>query len=396
MSSAFFILKINNKSYFITAIVMQPNMKTFPASLLKFDAYLKVTDSLEAAIKVIKDRRLAYGQPCVVTYKEAAPDDNNISGKTSKSSDGTLKHVLMGVGSMDPKNPYIIGIQYDKDGNPVNQEELNAEIMEIIDEFKEKGFTITSIKYSKTEQPNINDTEFSYGDIILGEGAVKQVKDEVLKKSKDLVTSKGIYDFVTRLLGVLEEKVNGIAKDVSVLKADVSTVKVTVGSTVKDVSTLKKDVSIIKATIGSLVHDMNAVKEDVSTCVIVVGEMSKDVSALRNDVSNFYITINSVVDDVSSNTSDIRDIRYDTSVIQLDLNLQKVIIGKLIQDVSALAYDSSHGISTVVSDSSNIVIRTIGRTVGIGLNFDNTLSGNIKLNSDEVLSLYWDKYEEKD
>lgn len=374
---------------------MQPNLKTFPASLLKFDAYLKVTDSLEAAIKVIKDRRLAYGQPCVVTYKEAALD-NNISGKTTKSSDGTLKHVVMGVGSMDPKNPYIIGIQYDKDGNPVNQEELNAEIMKIIDEFKEKGFTITSIKYSKTEQPNINDTEFSYGDIILGEGAVKQVKDEVLKKSKDLVTSKGIYDFVTRLLGILEEKVNGIASDISVLKADVSTVKVTIGSTVKDMSSLKNDVSIIKTTIGSMVHDMNTIKEDVSTCVIIVSEMSKDVSALHDDVSNFYVTIGSVIEDVSANTSDIREIRYDTSIIQLDLNLQKVMIGKLIQDVSALTYDSSRGISAIVSDSSYITVKTVGRTVGIGLDFDNTLSGNIKLNTDDILSLYWDKYEEKD
>lgn len=374
---------------------MQPNLKTFPASLLKFDAYLKVTDSLEAAIKVIKDRRLAYGQPCVVTYKEAAPD-NNTSGKTTKSSDGTLKHVVMGVGSMDPKNPYIIGIQYDKDGNPINQEELNAEIMKIIDEFKEKGFTITSIKYSKTEQPNINDTEFSYGDIILGEGAVKQVKDEVLKKSKDLVTSKGIYEFVTGLLGALEEKVNGIVKDVSVLKADVSTMKVTIGSTVKDVSSLKKDVSTIKTTIGSVVRDMNAVKKDVSTCVTIVGEMSKDVSTLRNDVSNFYVTIGSVIEDVSANTSDIREIRYDTSVIQLDLNLQKTIIGKLIQDVSALTYDSSRGINNIVSDSSYITVKTVGRTVGIGLDFGNTLSGNIKLNTDDILSLYWDKYEEKD
>ena len=385
----------------------QSTKTAFPANLLKFNAYIKVTDSLEAAIKVVKDKRLAYGEPCIVTYNAPIVGDDtstNIDTSKNKGSQplGVTRRILFAIGSMDPKNPYFFGLEYDKDGNPVDQADFDHEIMKIIDEFKEKGFTITSIKYSKTEEPNINDTEFSYGDIILGEGAVKQVTEEVLENSKDLVTSEGIYEFVMRLIRTLEAKVNEVAEDVSVLKADVSTVKVTIGNVIKSVKSLKNDVSAIYVTIGSTVQDINTVKEDVSANTLIVGKLSKDVSTLRtevtylrNDVSNFYVTIGSVISDVSTNKSDITSLKHDTSVVQLDLNLQKVIIGKLIQDVSALTYDASHGINSIVSDSSFITVRTLGRTVGIGFNASTLFSGDIKLNEDDILSLYWNKYEEE-
>lgn len=382
----------------------QSTKTAFPANLLKFNAYIKVTDSLEAAIKVVKDKRLAYGEPCIVTYNAPIVGDDtstNIRKKGGSQPLGVTRRILFAIGSMDPKNPYFFGLEYDKDGNPVDQADFDHEIMKIIEEFKEKGFTITSIKYSKTEEPNINDTEFSYGDIILGEGAVKQVKEEVLKKSTDLVTSKGIYEFVMRLVHALEAKINEVAEDVSILKEDVSTIKVTIGSVIGDVNALKEDVSVIRVTMGSTIQDITDMKEDVSVNTFIVGELSNDVSTLRtevtylrNDVSNFYVTIGSIINDVSNNTTEIKNLKYDTSVVQLDLNLQKVIIGKLIQDVSSLAYDASHGISSIVSDSSYITVRTVGRTVGIGLNLDNTLSGNIKLNEEDILSLYWDKYVE--
>ena len=142
---------------------MIPQVKNFPANLLKFDSYIMVVDTLEAAIDVIKKKRLAYGQPAIVTYKS-----------NSESTGKTLKRVLFGIGSMDPKDPYFFNIEYDSSGNPVEQSEIITKIEKIIDEWdKHGGFVQTSIKFSKIEPSNINDTEFLSGDIILGEASIK-------------------------------------------------------------------------------------------------------------------------------------------------------------------------------------------------------------------------------
>lgn len=365
---------------------MQPNLKTFPANLLKFDAYLKVVDSLDAAIKIIKDKRLAYGQPAIVTYKGAAPDKEDKSkksSKSSKSSDGTFKHVLMGVGSMDPNNPYIIGIQYDKDGNPINQEELNIEIMKIIDEFKDKGFTITSLKYSKTEPSNINDTDFTYGDVILGEAAVKQVLNTVKPESKDLVTSKGIYDFITGLLQAITDTVNSLTETVTTLQTDVSSCKsglVTIG---KDVSTLKTEVSKIKVTQEELVSDVSALKGLVSVM---------DVSRIDASINDLYVKVGDAVNDVSIiNNVKFIQVGYKQAVTDASISNIYVKISDLENDVSALKERQDiDGIESVISDSPLIVTTTRRHIVKIGIDVDEGFSNSFMEGDDGKIYLAWD------
>ena len=267
---------------------MQPN-KTFPANLLKFNAYIKVVDSLEAAIDVIKKKRLAYGEPCVVTYR---------TSPSAESSGRISKRVLFGIGSLDSSDPYFFNVEYDKDGKPIGQTELLEKMGGIIKEWEEQGgFTNTAIKFSKTEPSNINDVEFSFGDIILGEASIKHVLDSVDKDSNDLVTSKGIYTFVN----TLNTKVNRITKDVSALMTDVSA--------------LKSEVFVIKANQGKLIADVSTLKSDVSVLTVKQNKLDEDVSVLKaHDAS----AILSVVSDSSLITVVTAD-----KVVKLDVDIEE-------------------------------------------------------------------------
>ncbi len=144
------------------------NEITFPANLLKFTAYVKVVKSLADAIKVIKEKRLAYGEPCIVTYED------KVDGET-------VRKILFGIGTMNPDEPYF---------------------------FNQMDENVTSIMYSKEEPANITDTEFSYGNIVLGEGAVKHVTDIVEEDSSALVTSAGVYNFINNKLDEIMSLVN--------------------------------------------------------------------------------------------------------------------------------------------------------------------------------------------
>ena len=301
---------------------MQPN-KMFPANLLKFNAYIKVVDSLEAAIDVIKKKRLAYGEPCVVTYR---------TSPSAESSDGISKRVLFGIGSMDPSDPYFFNVEYDKDGKPVEQTELLEEMEEIIKEWEEHGgFTTTAIKFSKTEPSNINDVEFSFGDIILGEASIKRVLDSVDKDSNDLVTSKGIYDFVNSLISSIETAVNNLNTKVNRVTKDVSTLKA-------EVSTHKSDVSVIKVNQNKLTADVSTLKSDVSVLTVKQSKLAEDVSVLK-------------------------------------------------------AHDAS-AILSVVSDSSFITAVTVNRVVKLGVDFTDGFSDSFMQDDDGKIALAWDKYEE--
>lgn len=267
---------------------MQPN-KMFPANLLKFNAYIKVVDSLEAAIDVIKKKRLAYGEPCVVTYR---------TSPSAESSGRISKRVLFGIGSMDSSDPYFFNVEYDKDGKPIEQTELLEKMGGIIKEWEEQGgFTNTAIKFSKTEPSNINDVEFSFGDIILGEASIKHVLDSVDKDSNDLVTSKGIYTFVNNL----NTEVNRITKDVSALMTDVSA--------------LKSEVFVIKANQDKLIVDVSTLKSDVSVLTVKQNKLDEDVSVLKaHDAS----AILSVVSDSSLITVVTAD-----KVVKLDVDIEE-------------------------------------------------------------------------
>ena len=266
---------------------MQPN-KIFPANLLKFNAYIKVVDSLEAAIDVIKKKRLAYGEPCVVTYKTST---------SMESSNGISKRVLFGIGSMNPGEPYFFNVEYDTDGKPIEQTEMLEKVEKIIDEWdKHGGFTTTAIKFSKTEPSNINDIEFSYGDIILGEASIKHVLDTVDKYSEELVTSKGIYNFIINLISSIENtinnlnnKVNTILKDVSILKNDVSVIKVNQNKLIEDVSVIKvnqnkliEDVSILK------IHDSSSILSIISDSSLIKVATSNRIVKLGIDIENGF------------------------------------------------------------------------------------------------------------
>lgn len=301
---------------------MQPN-KTFPANLLKFNAYIKVVDSLEAAIDVIKKKRLAYGEPCVVTYR---------TSPSAESSGRISKRVLFGIGSLDSSDPYFFNVEYDKDGKPVEQTELLEKMGEIVKEWEEQGgFTNTAIKFSKTEPSNINDVEFSFGDIILGEASVKHVLDSVDKDSNDLVTSKGIYAFVNTLISSIETAVNNLNTKVNCITKDVSTL-------MTDVSALKSEVFVIKANQDKLIADVSTLKSDVSVLTVKQSKLDEDVSILK-------------------------------------------------------AHDAS-AILSVVSDSSLITVVTADKVVKLSVDIEEGFSDSFIRNDEGKIALCWDKYEE--
>lgn len=307
---------------------MIPQVKNFPANLLKFDSYIKVVDTLEAAIDVIKKKRLAYGQPAIVTYKS-----------NSESTGKTLKRVLFGIGSMDPKDPYFFNIEYDSSGNPVEQSEIITKIEKIIDEWdKHGGFVQTSIKFSKIEPSNINDAEFLSGDIILGEASIKRVLSKVSKTSTDLVTSKGIYTFINNLISSIETEINNLTTKVNYIT--------------KDVSTLKSDVSVIRINQNKIISDVSALKSDVYT-------LKTDTSTLKDNVSVIHVNQN-----------------------------------KLIADVSVLKKHDASSILSVVSDSSFITAVTVNKVVKIGADFTNAFSDDFMRDNNGKISLAWNKYEE--
>lgn len=301
---------------------MQPN-KTFPANLLKFNAYIKVVDSLEAAIDVIKKKRLAYGEPCVVTYR---------TSPSTESSGRISKRVLFGIGSLDSSDPYFFNVEYDKDGKPVEQTELLEKMGGIVKEWEEQGgFTNTAIKFSKTEPSNINDVEFSFGDIILGEASIKHVLDSVDKDSNDLVTSKGIYTFVNTLISSIETVVNNLNTKVNRITKDVSAL-------MTDVSALKSEVFVIKANQDKLIADVSTLKSDVSVLTVKQNKLDEDVSVLK-------------------------------------------------------AHDAS-AIFSVVSDSSLITVATIDKVVKLGVDIEEGFSDSFIRNDEGKIALCWDKYEE--
>lgn len=365
---------------------MPSNLKTFPANLLKFDAYIKVTDSLDAAIKVIKDKRLAYGQPCVVTYKWTPPD----SDVDPKSPDGTTKKVLFGIGSMDPKDPYILGIEYDKDGNPVNQEDLNRIMQEIIDEYEKSHFTVTAVKYSKTEEPNINDTDFSYGDIILGEGAIKQVRDNVLENSTDLVTSDGIYRFFTSLIAELEATVNSIQSTLVKVVKDVSTCKNELIKVKKDVSTLKGNVTIIKLGQEQLV-------EDVSTLNGFVTVLQADSSRHDASITTIYANLRRVIRDVSViKNKDIVTLYAEQEQDASMINDLYVKLGKVEEDVSILKNrEQFDGIISVNSESPMITVKNRMHVATITVSIDEGFNESFMEDASGRVALRWAAYENK-
>ena len=246
---------------------IKPNPKPFPANLLKFDAYIKVVDSLDAAVEVVKKKRLCYGQPCVVTY--------------IKSPDETFKRILFAVGSMNPDEPFLFGLEKDEEGHFIDQEDLIKEMERLIEEFKEK-FVITSIKISTTEPINVNKDDFTYGDLILGEGAIKRVIDNVSKNSTELVTSKGIYNFINSLYESITQELNNLDTKITDLRTDVSANKVEIVKVKKDVSTLTNKVKRLEQDTSTLAHRtyVESITSDSSfITVVTVGKTVKlDVS----------------------------------------------------------------------------------------------------------------------
>lgn len=227
--------------------------KFFPANLLKFNAYVKVVKTLDDAIKIIKEKRLAWGEPCVVSYNTNTPT-------------GIRRKVLFGIGSMDPNDPYFFNIEYDAEGNPHEQTELLERVQKIIDEWEEHGgFVVTSVKYSKTEAPNITDSEFTCGDLILGEAAIKKVTDSVSESSPELVTSGGVFKFIGNIVKALEDTINDISNEVDNVKTDVSI--------------LKRDVSVLKT------HDASAFNSVVSDASLITVNAENKTIRIGLDVS---------------------------------------------------------------------------------------------------------------
>lgn len=240
---------------------LKPNPKPFPANLLKFDAYIKVVDSLDAAVEVVKKKRLCYGQPCVVTY--------------IKSPDETFKRILFAVGSMNPDEPFLFGLEKDDEGHFIDQEDLIKEMEELIEEFKDKVVT-TSIKISTTEPINVNKEEFTYGDLILGEGAIKRVIDNVSEDSTELVTSQGIYNFINSLYTNITNELNKVNTKLKKVQSDVSTLYIKVAKLEKDTSTLAHRPYVESITSDSSFITVITVGKTVKLDASIEGVFSED------------------------------------------------------------------------------------------------------------------------
>lgn len=245
---------------------MAPQVRPFPANLLKFNAYIKVTDSIESAIDIIRKKRLAYGEPCVVTYKV----------EDKKVPSGYSLRVLFGIGTMNPDDPYFFGL-YNSGSGIVSIDQVMPELQEIIDEFY--GKELTYIRYSVGETPTLT-TEFKGGNITLGEAAIKHVIDSVDISSDCLVTSKAIYDFIMTLLHSLEEEINSERQDID-----------------NKINDLNTAVSENTMKITHLIDTVDTVSKDVSTLKVRVGKLENDTSSyitgLVSDSSSIYIRVDS-------------------------------------------------------------------------------------------------------
>lgn len=181
------------------------HIKNFPANLLKFNAYVKVTENLDEAVRVIKNKRLAYGEPCVVTYKAG-----------SDSEGKPIFHVLFAIGSMKDDEPYLVNV-YGSDGGYAPIDEVMPVIYEILEKFG--GRQPVRIKLGKAV--NVTD-EYRDGDIVLGDAAVKQVLETLDKDSMNLVTSKGIYDYFKNFADAIGETVVDLGQRLDIVDASIA------------------------------------------------------------------------------------------------------------------------------------------------------------------------------
>lgn len=276
------------------------DISKFPGRLLKFDAYIKLTDSLNDAIKIIKDRRLAYGQPCIVTYKAKV----NEQGKP-------VYHVLFGIGSMNPAEPYFVNV-YGDDGNYAPIDELMPTIYEILDAFS--GKLPVRIKVGNT--PNISDTQFKDGDIILGSAAIKQVIDSVKENSDNVVSSAAIYNLFKNFNDSLQETINSILENLNENNESIS-------------------------HLNEFEPRINNLDSSVDTLYIKVGQHDTSINTLYEAVFGG--------DSSTEHTYAVKGgrgieviTRYGISTV--NANYDEIMIDAVTKDDTALKLDSSHRI----------------------------------------------------
>ena len=83
----------------------------------------------------------------------------------------------------------------------------------------------------------------------------------------------------------VNDKLDNIEQDVTLLKEDVSELKQEVTELKEDVSVLKQDVAILKEDVSGLKQDVAVLKQDVSGLKQDVAVLKQDVSGLKQDVS---------------------------------------------------------------------------------------------------------------
>lgn len=97
----------------------------------------------------------------------------------------------------------------------------------------------------------------------------------------------------------VNDKLDNIEQDVTILKEDVSKLKQEVAELKEDVSGLKQDVAILKEDVSGLKQDVAILKEDVSSLKQDVAVLKQDVSELKDrmdrleykmDISNTNIS----------------------------------------------------------------------------------------------------------
>lgn len=260
-----------------------PNM--FPANLLKFSACIDVMHDPASAILRLSNKRLAYGEPAVVMYKDTS------TGK---------KRVMFAVGSMDVKNPYIFGTKYTIVDSSVQN---IVTIEEVLDEFG--GKEIPKLRYSKNQADvNLGMTFNEDSKITLGEAAIKEITDTVLENSKDLVTAGGVYAFIRDLEENLEERVEKLEMSDTSIYIKIGSMNTLLDNTIEDVN-------ILSADMVDLSEHVEFVERDTSLLVERVDLLEKAVGFTVEEAGPLEIV------DASDASSRILRFNFDTNVFDV-------------------------------------------------------------------------------
>lgn len=202
---------------------------TPPANLLKINAYKKVQETYDDAVKILKDKHLVYGEPGVVEFKFKGENE-----------------LLFGIGTIDGGlylQSRIIDNGYIRDsstGEYISINDLVPILKEAVEIIGGLGDRLDAID-SKNEQQDASIAEM--GDAIDAFDASIIALDDLVKALDASVAAMdaSIKDIAERFepidasFAAMVEKLDGLADDVADMKAAVDERLDTVDSSIADI-----------------------------------------------------------------------------------------------------------------------------------------------------------------